>query len=151
MPRWQPRVTVSLVGKGSCGRGELISSGPDLTVDVRDAVGDRMHVSDEFKKDGTSFAIGEAQRIQYASSSARRPTGTDGILPRNLHNQVDASASKMVRDARGSRRSRVFPKTAHVVENGPACRVYGSMEVKKVTGNLHIVSWDGTDRWRRGS
>jgi hypothetical protein len=24
----------------------------DLTVDVRDAVGDRLHVSDEFKKDG---------------------------------------------------------------------------------------------------
>lgn len=49
----------------------------------------------------------------------------------------------MVRDSRGSKRNRVFPKTAHVVENGPACRVYGTMTVKKVTGNLHIV--------RRGS
>lgn len=28
-----------------------------LTVDVRDAVGDRMHVSDEFKKDGVSRLI----------------------------------------------------------------------------------------------
>lgn len=27
----------------------------DLTVDVRDAVGDRMHISDEFKKDGVGF------------------------------------------------------------------------------------------------
>jgi len=51
----------------------------------------------------------------------------------------------------------VFPRTAHVVEDGPACRVsaiaveqrteltasnqiWGSMSVKKVTGNLHVVS-----------
>lgn len=51
----------------------------------------------------------------------------------------------------------VFPKTENVVEKGPACRVsgkqsltkrvidqqraqiYGSMDVKKVTGNLHVV------------
>lgn len=26
-----------------------------LTVDVRDAVGDRLHISDEFKKDGVSL------------------------------------------------------------------------------------------------
>lgn len=46
----------------------------------------------------------------------------------------------MIRAARGSSRSRVFSKTAHLVDAGPACRVYGSMAVKKVTGNLHIVS-----------
>lgn len=46
----------------------------------------------------------------------------------------------MVRDSRRtSKRNRVFPKTAHFIENGPACRVYGTMSVKKVTGNLHIV------------
>lgn len=44
----------------------------------------------------------------------------------------------MVRDARGTR-SRIFPRTTHLVENGDSCRVYGSMSVKKVTGNLHIV------------
>lgn len=57
----------------------------DLSVDVRDAVGDRLHISDEFKKDGvrprplpsllppsnssfplqTTFEIGQAQRLQY--------------------------------------------------------------------------------------
>lgn len=46
----------------------------------------------------------------------------------------------MIKAASGSKRSRVFSKTAHLVENGPACRVYGSMAVKKVTGNLHIVN-----------
>lgn len=113
----------------------------DLTVDVRDAVGDRLHISDEFKKDGvrlervrsvgaeeadlpprlqTTFEIGQAQRIQ------------------NLHNQKEISASKMISDSKGRRGERispppalqltsrhlaVFPRTAHVVEDGPACRV----------------------------
>lgn len=31
-----------------------IELGVDLTVDVRDAVGDRLHISDEFQKDGVS-------------------------------------------------------------------------------------------------
>ncbi len=36
-----------------------------LTIDVRDAVGDRLHVSDlEFKKDGTTFEIGHAGRLE---------------------------------------------------------------------------------------
>ncbi|ORY54753.1 endoplasmic reticulum vesicle transporter-domain-containing protein [Leucosporidium creatinivorum] len=102
-----------------------------LTVDVRDAVGDRLHISDEFKKDGTTFEIGQAQRLQ------------------NLHNQKEISASKMISDSKGRR---VFPRTAHVVEDGPACRIWGSMSVKKVTGNLHVttlghgyLSWEHTD------
>ncbi|KPV74087.1 uncharacterized protein RHOBADRAFT_54648 [Rhodotorula graminis WP1] len=102
-----------------------------LTVDVRDAVGDRLHISDEFKKDGTTFEIGRARSIQ------------------NLHDGQGVSASKMVRDASGKR---VFGKTVKPVEDGPACRIYGSMSVKKVTGNLHIttlghgyLSWEHTD------
>lgn len=92
-----------------------------LTVDVRDAVGDRLHISDEFAKDGTTFEIGEARRL------------------RNLRDYGDPSASRMVRDARRGWRAARFAKTTHLVEDGPACRVYGSMQVKKVTGNLHIV------------
>ncbi|KAK4055067.1 hypothetical protein OIO90_003408 [Microbotryomycetes sp. JL221] len=102
-----------------------------LTVDVRDAVGDRLHISDEFKKDGTTFEIGQAKRIQ------------------NLKNTKEVSASKMIHDAHGRR---VFPATSNIIENGPACRIYGSMAVKKVTGNLHIttlghgyLSWEHTD------
>lgn len=37
----------------------------DLTIDVRDAVGDRLHISDsEFTKDGTTFDIGHAGRLE---------------------------------------------------------------------------------------
>ncbi|KAM0756368.1 DUF1692-domain-containing protein [Meredithblackwellia eburnea MCA 4105] len=106
-----------------------------LTVDVRDAVGDRLHISDEFKKDGTSFEIGQAQRLQ------------------NLKHLTGTSASKVIHQSRQtSKKNRVFPKTAHLVPDGPACRVYGTMEVKKVTGNLHVttlghgyLSWEHTD------
>ncbi|GAA5865383.1 hypothetical protein JCM8547_005077 [Rhodosporidiobolus lusitaniae] len=100
-----------------------------LTVDVRDAVGDRLHISDEFKKDGTTFEVGRAQAMQ---SQGR-----------------ERSASEMVRDSKGKR---VFPKTKNVVKDGPACRIYGSIDTKKVTGNLHIttlghgyLSWQHTD------
>ncbi|GAA5833166.1 hypothetical protein JCM5353_009048 [Sporobolomyces roseus] len=102
-----------------------------LTVDVRDAVGDRLHISDEFKKEGTTFQIGTAKLLEHAKS---RP---------------DRSASQMLRDSKGKK---VFAKTRDVIENGPACRIYGSMDVKKVTGNLHIttlghgyLSWEHTD------
>ncbi|KAK4050704.1 hypothetical protein OIV83_003430 [Microbotryomycetes sp. JL201] len=104
---------------------------PYLTVDVRDAVGDRLHISDEFKKDGTSFEVGQAKRIE------------------TIKNAKEISASRMIHDSHGRR---VFPKTANVIEDGPACRIYGSMAVKKVTGNLHIttlghgyLSWEHTD------
>lgn len=36
--------------------------------------------------------------------------------------------------------SKKFKKTAHIVKDGPACRIYGSMAAKKVTGNLHITT-----------
>jgi hypothetical protein len=42
----------------------------------------------------------------------------------------------MIKDARSRRQ---FAKTRHPIEEGPACRIYGSMDVKKVTGNLHVV------------
>lgn len=45
-----------------------------------------------------------------------------------------------------------FSRTSHVVPDGPACRIFGSMNAKKVTGNLHITtlghgywSWEHTD------
>ncbi|GAA6064745.1 hypothetical protein JCM10212_001597 [Sporobolomyces blumeae] len=102
-----------------------------LTVDVRDAVGDRLHISDEFKKDGTTFEIGQARHLA------------------DLRKRPEWSASEMVRGSRGKKQ---FKKTANVIEDGPACRIYGSMDVKKVTGNLHIttlghgyMSWEHTD------
>jgi hypothetical protein len=68
---------------------------------------------------------------------------------------IDASKKKQrttfAKDGR-PKRKRAFKKTSHIVPDGPACRIYGSMEAKKVTGNLHITtlghgywSWEHTD------
>lgn len=54
----------------------------------------------------------------------------------SLRNENSMSAAQLYNLARGKAK---FQKTAHLVPDGPACRVYGAMVVKKVTGNLHIV------------
>lgn len=69
----------------------------------------------------TTFQIGQAQRIRTLKT---------------LDDASDGSASRKLKDSRGKAR---FGKTAHLVPGGPACRIYGAMTVKKVTGNLHIV------------
>ena len=96
-----------------------------LTVDVRDAVGDRLHISDELTKDGTTFEIGQAHRLQ------------------SIKYGTSLSASRMIRDSRGKA---AFGRTAHLVQDGPACRIYGPLLVKKVTGNL-VRMWACCDDW----
>ncbi|UZJ51044.1 hypothetical protein CBS101457_000364 [Exobasidium rhododendri] len=117
-----------------------------LTIDIRDAVGDRLHVSDsEFTKDGTTFEIGHAGRLDSIPERDLSVAGT-----------IDASKVKNSRTTFGNdrrpSRSKAFKKTSHIVHDGPACRIYGSMDAKKVTGNLHITtlghgywSWEHTD------
>lgn len=48
----------------------------------------------------------------------------------------EQSASSMLKASRARKK---FESTKRVVKDGPACRIYGSMEVKRVTGNLHVV------------
>ncbi|KZP00451.1 DUF1692-domain-containing protein [Calocera viscosa TUFC12733] len=103
-----------------------------ISVDLRDAVGDRLHLSDQFKRDGTLFDARQATNILTAYE--------------------DYNAQEMVREARTRRwrigifdwlRRRqpdVFQPTFNHVPDGSACRVYGSMEVKKVQANLHITT-----------
>ncbi|KAL0945316.1 hypothetical protein HGRIS_000819 [Hohenbuehelia grisea] len=100
-----------------------------LSVDLRDAVGDRLFLSGGLRRDGTLFDIGQATTLkehtemlsaQQAVAQSRRSRGlfdtilrrkTDGFRPTYYH-EADASA----------------------------CRIYGSLEVKKVTANLHITT-----------
>lgn len=105
-----------------------------LTIDVRDAVGDRLHVSDsEFTKDGTTFEIGHADRLDAMPREEVSVGKTiDKARKRPFYRKKPKNKkfSKQVG----------FQKTAHIVQDGPACRIYGSMEVKRVTGNLHITT-----------
>ncbi|PLW06448.1 hypothetical protein PCANC_21426 [Puccinia coronata f. sp. avenae] len=103
-----------------------------LSVDIKDAIGDRMYMNLEFKKEGTTFDLGDAKRIDHSTSS------------------TEVSAFQMLHASR--RGTKAFDKTRPLVPDGPACRIYGNTRVKKVTGNLHIttlghgyLSWEHTD------
>ncbi|KAA1065862.1 hypothetical protein PGT21_013748 [Puccinia graminis f. sp. tritici] len=105
-----------------------------LSVDIKDAVGDRMYMNQEFKKEGTHFDIGDAKRIDHNNSTS------------------ELSATQILH---ASKKGQTFGKTRPLVPDGPACRIYGNTQVKKVTGNLHIttlghgyLSWEHTDHKR---
>ncbi|KZV91247.1 DUF1692-domain-containing protein [Exidia glandulosa HHB12029] len=105
-----------------------------LSVDIRDAVGDRLHLSDGLKREGTVWDVGQASRMQN-------------------HSETMLSATEVVRESRKSRgffsifrrnKKPDFKPTYHHPNMGKAvgsaCRIFGSMFVKKVTANLHITT-----------
>ncbi|CAO1616010.1 unnamed protein product [Parajaminaea phylloscopi] len=110
-----------------------------LTVDVRDAVGDRLHFSDtEITKDETDFEVGHAGRLD-SIPMADRAIGDLVDAARHLHVPTFSRKSKPKRKAKGYGGKQVaFAPTEHIVKDGNACRIYGSVLLKKVTGNLHI-------------
>jgi len=99
-----------------------------LSVDLRDAVGDRLFLSRGFHRDGTLFDIGQARTLEAHSKA------------------LDAQqAVAQTRKSRGMfatlfRRSNDFRPTYNHKPDGSACRIYGSLTVKKVTANLHITT-----------
>lgn len=147
----------------------------DLTIDLRDAVGDRLHLNNDFAKEGVSWS---ANRLLETNTYP-----TDSLQPRtSCINEVSAarliimatanqcrlgsstkvaSVSELISSAKrrtpnqksslsglralftsrdSERRHAAYRATHDKVDNGPACRIYGSVEVKKVTANLHITS-----------
>ncbi|WFD35576.1 hypothetical protein MCUN1_002432 [Malassezia cuniculi] len=115
--------------------GENIQINLDMTVNIRDAAGDREIVNEsDVAKDGTFFAISKAHPVD---GKARSLDIGDTVY--------EGKKRKVVRDEQRSskynpRGPSGFPKTHPRVTNGPACRIYGSMIVKRVTGNLHITA-----------
>ncbi|WWD17125.1 hypothetical protein CI109_101562 [Kwoniella shandongensis] len=119
-----------------------------LSIDLRDAVGDRLHLSNSFIKDGTHFNLAKATSMKNVLptspsaseiiSEARRRTpnqkrsfsGIRRLFARNPHSQK--SQQQKIGAA--------YRPTYDKVVDGPACRIYGSVEVKKVTANLHVTT-----------
>lgn len=133
----------------------------DLTIDLRDAVGDRLHLSDDFVKDGVGLAFGGADGRLPLRLDERLPPSKlpyDGADPRLQ--PTNPSASEIINSARRKTPSQkrsfsgiqrfftrkprkqhsAYRSTRDKVDNGPACRIYGSVKVKKVTANLHITT-----------
>ncbi|KAI0259108.1 endoplasmic reticulum vesicle transporter-domain-containing protein [Gloeopeniophorella convolvens] len=100
-----------------------------LTVDLRDAVGDRLFLSKGFRRDGTLFDIGQATALkEHAEALSARQAVSESRKSRGLLSGL-------------FRRSKdLYKPTYNYVSDGSACRVYGSLSVKKVTANLHITT-----------
>ncbi|KAF8963124.1 endoplasmic reticulum vesicle transporter-domain-containing protein [Flammula alnicola] len=100
-----------------------------LSVDLRDAMGDRLFLSGGLRRDGTFFDAGQATALKEHSAAL--------------------SASQAVaqsRNSRGmfswlfSRQKSLFKPTYTHTPAASACRIYGTLVVKRVTANLHITT-----------
>lgn len=100
-----------------------------LSVDLRDAVGDRLYLSSRFRRDGTKFDIGQATSLnehaamlsaQQAVAQSRKSRGLFSTLFRKSSNQ--------------------YRPTYNYQKDGSACRIYGTITAKKVTANLHVTT-----------
>ncbi|BEJ16377.1 hypothetical protein CspHIS471_0509820 [Cutaneotrichosporon sp. HIS471] len=114
-----------------------------LSIDLRDAVGDRLHLSSAFAKEGTIFEAGRATPQKLAKSS-KAPSASKIISDsrRSTPNQKKSLSGVRALFSKGTDQQKHFQyrPTHNWVKDGPACRVYGSVSVKKVTGNLHITT-----------
>ncbi|KAF9475437.1 DUF1692-domain-containing protein [Pholiota conissans] len=100
-----------------------------LSVDLRDAMGDRLFLTGGFRRDGTFFDVGQATALQ-------------------AHSQA-LSARQVVAQSRTSRGVLAWlfrrekplfkPSYKHTAAAG-ACRITGTLAVKRVTANLHITT-----------
>jgi len=100
-----------------------------LTVDLRDAVGDRLYLSKGFHRDGTLFDIGQATALkEHAEALTARQAIAESRKSRGFLSGL-------------FRRSQdLYKPTYNYVADGSACRIYGSLTVKRVTANLHITT-----------
>ncbi|KAF8339786.1 endoplasmic reticulum vesicle transporter-domain-containing protein [Cantharellus anzutake] len=102
-----------------------------LSVDLRDAVGERLHLSNQFRRDGTTFDVGQAEMLQNYQ--------TRKIMDASEAVTLSRKSRGLFSWLRGSKKAE-FPPTYNYRPDARACRVYGSVHVKKVTGNLHITT-----------
>ncbi|KAG6812261.1 hypothetical protein H0H92_003717 [Tricholoma furcatifolium] len=99
-----------------------------LSVDLRDAVGDRLMLTGNVRRDGVVFDTNQASKFVAHS---------DGL---SVHEAVSQS-----RKSRGifawlrRKRDNSQPTYDHV-PSSHACRVSGSLAVKRTTANLHITT-----------
>ncbi|EIN03948.1 DUF1692-domain-containing protein [Punctularia strigosozonata HHB-11173 SS5] len=100
-----------------------------LSVDLRDAVGDRLYLSSAFRRDGTLFDIGQATALkEHAAQLSARKAVAQSRQSRGLFDVL------LRRSGQG------YKPTYNHQPDGGACRIYGTLQVKKVTANLHITT-----------
>ncbi|KAG2032149.1 endoplasmic reticulum vesicle transporter-domain-containing protein [Suillus americanus] len=98
-----------------------------LSVDLRDVVGDRLLLSKAFRRDGTRFDIGQATSLkEHAKALSARQAISQSRKSRGFFSWFRRAEPE-------------FRPTYNYETDGSACRIYGSLQVKKVTANLHVT------------
>ncbi|KIK60143.1 hypothetical protein GYMLUDRAFT_168426 [Collybiopsis luxurians FD-317 M1] len=102
-----------------------------ISVDLRDAIGDRLFLSGSgLKRDGTRFDIGQATKLkEHAAMLSATQAIAQSRKARGFFDTILRRTSK----------HEIAPTYDHPAHPS-ACRVYGTIEVKKVTANLHITT-----------
>ncbi|KAG7097906.1 hypothetical protein E1B28_005217 [Marasmius oreades] len=113
-----------------------------ISVDLRDALGDRLMLSSNWrgrgekgfmtlKRDGVKFDVGRATAMhEHAKMLSAGEAIKQSRKSRGLFDVFQSHKSKA---------PEIRPAIQYEAD-GSACRVYGHMEVKKVTANLHITT-----------
>ncbi|KAI3619540.1 endoplasmic reticulum-derived transport vesicle erv46 [Moniliophthora roreri] len=113
-----------------------------LSVDLRDAVGDRLMLSASpkhdgkgmmrLRRDGKKFDVGKATKLkEHAEMLSARQAVAQSRKSRGFFDTILG---------RGRSSAPQFKPTYEYETHGSGCRIYGSLEVKKVTANLHITT-----------
>ncbi|KAG8213457.1 endoplasmic reticulum vesicle transporter-domain-containing protein [Butyriboletus roseoflavus] len=99
-----------------------------LSVDLRDVVGDRLLLSKGFHRDGTVFDIGQATTLkEHAMELSARQAVSQSRKSRGFFSFLQRAEPD-------------YRPTYNHKADGDACRIYGTLAVKKVTANLHVTA-----------
>lgn len=107
-----------------------------MVIDLRDATGDFVHFDDrDLVKDPTHF-----ESEKWRAESKQHHNKFYKLSHAHYRNQkkMPRKNKKSVRGGPRHKDSGFEVVGVSKDEKAPACRVYGSITVKKVTGNLHI-------------
>lgn len=128
---------------------------------MKDGVGDIPLPTDRSDTPQTEFVIGKA----VSNKSVHASSDLQTLIQCRMAAPTAKSASQIISSARrktpdqqkafsgirslfrsrpkssqGNKKVRAYRPTYNKVDDGPGCRIYGSVEVKKVTGNLHVTT-----------
>lgn len=100
-----------------------------LSVDLRDAMGDRLFLSGGLRRDGTFFDVGQATALrEHSAALSARQAVSQSRKSRGMFAWIF------------KRNKSLFKPTYNYKEGGTACRISGTLIVKRVTANLHITT-----------
>ncbi|KIY66202.1 DUF1692-domain-containing protein [Cylindrobasidium torrendii FP15055 ss-10] len=102
-----------------------------LSIDLRDAVGDRLFLSAHgLRRDGTKFDLSQATKLkEHAAALSAREAISQSRQSRGLLDGIFRRSS-----------GDLFKPTYNYEKDASACRIYGTVETKKVTANLHVTT-----------